>query len=46
MYCGILKLVCVYLGRVVDVDGVLESCYSVIVVCEYYGSLVVVYGMK
>ena len=46
MYCGGLKVVCEYIGRVTDVYGVLKSCCSNIVVCEYNGSVVDVYGDK
>jgi hypothetical protein len=36
-------VVCANCGSVVDVYGVLKSCGSVIVVCEYNGSVVDVY---
>ena len=32
---GSVKLVCEYRGCVIDEYGVLESCESVIVVCEF-----------
>jgi hypothetical protein len=36
-------VVCEYLRSVLDVYGVLKSCGSVIVICEYNGSVMNVY---
>ena len=38
-------MVCEYLGCLVDVYGVLESCKFVIVVCECCGSVMNMYGV-